>query len=110
MDNYLVDRETLGQFVDALIKMKYENSITPPADVEKIKEDSIRTLDERVTSAIFNDLNDSQLAELSQLLDNELVTESAFQDFFAKSNINLEQKITDVFTNYKTEFLGGENE
>lgn len=106
MDNYLVDRETLGQFVDALIKAKYESQ---PVDTTKLREDAIRVLDARISNAVFSDLDSLQLAELSHLLDDEEATETTFQNFFAKSNINLEQKITDVFATFRNEFLGGVN-
>ena len=104
MDNYLVDGETLGQFVDALIKIKYQNQ---PVSDTAVRENAIRTLDSRISDSIFNNLDSLQLAELSRLLDDEGSTESTFQDFFSKANIDLEQKVTDVFANFKTEFLVG---
>lgn len=107
MDNYLVDRETLGQFVDALIQKKFPNQ--PATDFVNLKEDAIGALDARITDAIFRDLNDSQLSELNQLLDNEAASESDFAGFFEKSGINLEQKITNVFENFKAAFLGESN-
>ena len=107
MDNYLVDRETLGQFVDSLIKTKFPNQ--PASDFVNLREDAIRTLDERIANSIFGGLSDPQLIELNQLLDDESTDESAFANFFTKSGINVEQSITGVFSDFKREFLGGEN-
>lgn len=107
MDNCLVDRETLGQFVDSLINTKFPNQ--PTSDFGKLREDAIRVLDERISNSIFGGLSEPQLIELNQLLDDENTDESAFADFFMKSGVNLEQSITGVFNDFKREFLGGEN-
>ncbi len=107
MDNYLVDRQILNQFVDILIKTKFNGR--DPEGSAKLKEDASRLLDQRITDAVFGKLGDSQLEELDKILNNSSSTDETFTNFFEKNNINLQHEITTVFENFKTEFLGGEN-
>ena len=106
MEDYLVDRETLSKFVDELIKKKALN-VESVDELDKIREDNIRTLDDEISIAIFNSLTDEQNEELSQLLDQDETAD--YQAFFAKNNIDIEKIITDTMTNFATEFLGGQD-
>ena len=100
MDNYLVDRQILNQFVDILIKAKFNGR--EPENSAKLKDDACRLLDQRVTDAIFGKLGDAQWKELNKILDNSSSTGETFTNF-------LQNEITTVFENFRTEFLGGEN-
>ncbi|MDO4508077.1 MAG: hypothetical protein Q4B65_01690 [Candidatus Saccharibacteria bacterium] len=107
MNDYLVDRETLGQFVDALIAQKYQNQ--PDANLETIRENAIRKLDDKISLAIFGSLSKEKLAEVNILLDSEDDDPAIFQNFFEQAGINVQQVITNTLKTYKMEFLGGEN-
>ena len=55
MDNYLINRETLGQFADELIKRK-PLPVNSPEDLAELREDIIKTLNERISLAVFGGL------------------------------------------------------
>ena len=104
MENYLVNRETLGQFVDDLITQKYQNQ--PPKDVDSLRNKLITSLDDRITNSLFEDLSGPQLEEVNRLLDNERTSPATFLDFFEKAGVNLQQKITAATIDFKNEFIG----
>lgn len=108
MDNYLIDRETLGKFVDELIKKK-ALPVNNPEELNVLREKSINDLDERIGVAIFSKLSKAQYDELNQLLDNEQSTEETFEAFFNRANINIENTITETVQAFGAEFLGGQN-
>lgn len=108
MDNYLIDRETLGKFVDELIKKK-ALPVNTPEELNALREQSISALDDKIGTAIFSKLTRPQYDELNQLLDDNQSTEETFAAFFNRANINVEQTITDTIQSFGTEFLGGQN-
>lgn len=108
MDNLLIDRETLGRFVDELIKKK-PLVVNNPEELNNFREKSIKELDDRIALAIFGNLNDQQNAELNQLLDRPDTSETEFQQFFEKNNLNVEEAVTNTVRMFGREFLGGEN-
>ena len=108
MDNLLIDRETLGRFVDELIKKK-PLAVNNPEELNSLREKSINELDDRIALAIFGNLNDQQNAELNQLLDRPDTSETEFQQFFEKNNLNVEEAVTNTVRMFGREFLGGEN-
>lgn len=108
MDNYLIDRETLGQFVDELMKQK-PLPVNTPEELNSFREQNIKTLDDKIGLAIFGKLNKSQLEEFNQILDSGDESPEVFQNFFQSANINLEDTISDAMKNFSTEFLGGKN-
>ena len=88
MDNYLIDRGVLEEFVDELIKQKP----LPAANAEELnalREESIRSLDDKIGDAIFDSLNSEQLAEFNQILDSDEDSSEIYQDFFEKAGIDL---------------------
>lgn len=108
MDNYLIDRETLGRFADELIKKK-----GVPADnaeaVDRTREEVIAALDDHIGMAVFGGFTPEQNTEFNQLLDQDDAPLEAYQEFFDKHHINVEQIITDAVKAFSTEFLGGQN-
>lgn len=108
MDDYLIDRETLSQFVDELIKQK-SPSVSNPEELSSLKEQSIKELDDQVGLAIFGSLTEEQAAELDQLLDNDDGDPKPYQDFFVKIGLDVEKIITDTMKAYAENFLGGQN-
>ncbi len=109
MVNTLIDRETLGQFVDELIK-KQPLSVNNTEDLNNLREKSITALDDKISIAIFSQLHKEQNTEFNQMLDQtEEPSEEEYKEFFKKSGIDLEQTIADAMQDYATEFLGGQN-
>ena len=108
MDNLLIDRETLGRFVDELIKKK-PLAVNNPEELNALREESIKALDDRIAMAIFGGLNEQQNAELNQLLDRPDTSETEFQQFFEKNGLNVEEAVTNTVRVFGREFLGGEN-
>ena len=106
MDDYLVDRETLSKFVDELIKKK-ALAVDDVEGLNKIREDSIKALDDEISAALFGSLTEEQTAELSQLLDHDETAD--YTEFFSKNNINAEKIISDAMQSFATKFLGGQN-
>lgn len=108
MDNLLIDRETLGRFVDELIKKK-PLSVGTTEELNALREESIKALDDKITMAIFGGLNEQQNAELNQLLDRSDASETEFQQFFERNGLNVEEAVTNTVRVFGREFLGGEN-
>lgn len=108
MDNLLIDRETLGRFVDELIKKK-PLAVNSPEELNAFREKSIEALDDRIALAIFGGLSDQQNEELNQLLDRPGTTETEFQQFFERNGLNVEEAVTNTVRVFGREFLGGEN-
>ena len=108
MDNLLIDRETLGRFVDELIKKK-PLAVNNPEELNALREKSIKELDDKIALAIFGSLNEQQNEELNQLLDRPNTSETEFQQFFEKNGLNVEEAVTNTVRVFGREFLGGEN-
>ena len=108
MDNLLIDRETLGRFVDELIKKK-PLAVNNPEELNALREKSIKELDDKIALAIFGNLNEQQNEELNQLLDRPNTSETEFQQFFEKNGLNVEEAVTNTVRVFGREFLGGEN-
>jgi hypothetical protein len=107
MDNYLLDYETLGGFVDSLMKAKPVPAQTPE-ELNTLRENNIKRLDDKITQAVFGSLNDSQLKELNVLLDQDDGTPEVYEKFFQDAGINIQRTIAGVMQSYKEEFLGGQ--
>lgn len=110
MDNYLIDKEMLSQFVDELIKKK-PLPLDSVEEFNQFREQQIKALDDSVSFAIFNKLTDEQLQEVNQLLDNQETAPEVFQEFFSKCGVNLEETITEALQAFQNKFLEeGKNE
>ena len=105
MENYLIERETLAEFVDSLIAKKTQ----PIENRDTLREESIKKLDDRISQAVFGSLTKIQLDEINIILDQEETDDQAFQDFFNRAGVNLEEIITKTMQDFGKEFLGGEN-
>lgn len=107
MDNYLLDYETLGGFVDELMKAKP----MPAQNAEELnvlREQNIKKLDDKVTTAVFGSLNDEQLRQMNELLDRDDSTPDTYASFFTNAGIDMENIIVNAIQEFRTEFLGGE--
>ena len=110
MEDYLLDRQTLGEFVDELMK-KRPLPLDSAEELSDYREKQIKSLDDQISQAIFGGLDESQTAELSQLLDNETENPEVFRDFFERNHIDLEQTIANVASAFSANYLaGGQNE
>lgn len=107
MDNYLLDYEMLGGFVDELMKAK-PMPAQSAEELNVLREQNIKKLDDKVADALFGSLNDDQLRQMNELLDKDDGTPEIYANFFANAGINLEDKIANAMQDFKTEFLGGE--
>ena len=108
MEQYLIDHGTLAKLVDMLLVQKYPDE--PPANINELREDGIRKLDDQIGAKVFGGLDEKQLKELNNLLDDQEKDPTVFQDFFNKNNINLGQIITETMQDFSKEFLGGKND
>ena len=109
MDDYLLDRRTLGRFVDELIKQK-PIAVNSAEELNVFREKCMKELDDQISDAIFDNLTDEQNKELNDILDREDDTTEEYQDFFKRAGINLEKTIATAMQNYGAAFLGGQNE
>ena len=107
MNDYLIDYEVLAKFIDKLIAEKYPNQ--PTAELQTLREDSIRKLDDKIGKEILGALTDEQGVELDRILDDPSATPEAYREFFNKSGINVEQRMASIMQNFAQEFLGGKN-
>lgn len=109
MDNTLVDRETLGQFIDTLIKKK-PLPTNDPEEAKNLREESIKSLDDKIGIAIFSQLDKERNEEFNRMLDQETEpSEEEYKAFFAKAGIDLEKTIANTMREYAAAYLGGEN-
>ena len=109
MDNYLIDRETLGQFVDELMKKKPLPANTAE-ELSTLREQTIKSLDDKIGMAIFSSLTTPQLEEFNQILDRDEESPEVFQNFFQTAGVDLQKTIGDAMTDFGKQFLGGQNE
>ena len=109
MDNYLIDRVTLGKFVDELIKNK-TLSAGSVENLDALREQTIKDLDDQIAKAVFGRFTKEQNAEFNQLLDNDATTEEDYEKFFNDIGFDLDVIIPDAMKQFATNFLeGGEN-
>lgn len=110
MQDYLLDRETLGQFVDNLIK-KRPLPVDKAEEINSFREEQIKALDDHIANALFGQMNEEQTTALSQLLDQEKENPDVFKKFFTEQNINVEQIVADAASSFSANYLaGGQNE
>ena len=108
MEKYLIDRETLEKFVDELMK-KRTLPVNTVEEMNSLKEEMIKNLDDRIGEAIFGRLSEEQLDEVNQLMDQEDATEETFREFFDKTGLNIEEIMSDTAEKFSQEFIGGTN-
>ena len=109
MDDYLTDRETLGKFIDELIKNK-PVPVNTPEELNTWREQQIKILDDRISEAIFGRLSEEQLIELNQILDRNEESPEVFQRFFDNAGLDLPKIMENTMRSFRTEYIGGGNE
>ena len=105
MDNYFIGREMLTGIIDNLIAKKTQ----PIENLDTLREESIKKLDDQIGRAIFSSLTKKQLDEFNVMLDQDGTDDQAFRDFFKRAGIDLEKTIMRAVQDFSEEFLGGEN-
>ncbi|MBR3122212.1 hypothetical protein IKF28_02080 [Candidatus Saccharibacteria bacterium] len=109
MDDYLIDRQTLGQFVDGLIKKK-ALPVNSPEELNNIREEAIKSLDDRIGLAIFGSFTPEQNEEFNRMLDRDDADENDYSNFFERIGLNINQKIGETLKAFGEEFLAeGQN-
>ena len=106
MDNYLIDKQVLEQFIDGLIKKRGLEL----NDMNVSKEDLVGSLDKEIGIGIFGKLNNSQIIEFNSLLDVPSTSPDTIRHFFEDSGIDLQKIISDTLVHFETQFLGGQDE
>lgn len=108
MDDYLIDRETLGRFVDELIKRKPMSSANAE-EADKNREELMAALDRHIGVAIFSQFTPEQNIEFKQKMSSDETTADTYAEFFKKTGIDIEKTIADAMKAFGTEYLGGQN-
>ena len=108
MNDYLIDRETLGRFVDELIKRKPMPSATAE-EADKKREELMAALDRHVGVAIFSQFTPEQNAEFKQKMSADDTTVDTYAEFFEKAGIDVEKTMTEAMKAFGIEYLGGQN-
>ena len=109
MDNYLIDRETLEQFVDELMRQK-PLPANSAEELTSLREKTIKDLDDEVGTAIFDSLTTEQLESFNQLADSGEESPEVFRQFFRDAGLDLQKIIEEAITKFGEKFLGGQNE
>ena len=106
MENYLFDRETLGQFIDELMN-KRTIPVESADELGNFRESQIKALDDRITNRLFGRLTESQITQLNQLLSNDEQDPDVFQKFFEDCNIDVNNVVSESVQSFSSEFLTG---
>ena len=109
MEDYLLDRDTLGKVIDELMK-KRTLPVDSAEELNNYREEQMHALDDYVSRSLIGSLNQGQANKLSELLDREDDNPDVFRDFFETQGVDVEQIITNAFESFSKEFLaGGQN-
>ncbi len=109
MQDYLLDRETLGQFIDELMK-KRPLPVESAEEINSFREKQMKALDDQITNALFDKMDERQISDLNQLLDQEKENPDVFSKFFINQGIDIEQIFTDALKSFSASYLaGGQN-
>lgn len=103
------DDEMLDMFVDQLIKDK-NLSISDPDVLAELKKDLRERLINIINQNIIDNLPDSKLNELDQLLDSENVTADAINQIVEDSAINIADIVEKTMLAFRDVYLNGLDE
>jgi len=108
MDEYLIDREILEQFVDELMKQKPLPANTAE-ELNALREKNIKALDDQIAKAVFGSLTAPQLEAINKILDSGEENPEVFQEFFQNAGVDLQKITSETMTKFSEQFLGGQN-
>lgn len=106
MENYLVDRETLAQFIDQLTSQK-PLPATTPEERNQQREQLISSLDQTIRLSLLNQLSADQLDELNSLLDRDDEITDEYDRFFDHAGLDLHKITTNAAVHFGQVYLGG---
>lgn len=106
-DNYLNDRETLAQFVDALLQQK-PGELRTPAEQKQYRSWLMHQLDDQLTQNIFASLPDDLLRKADKMLDDPATTADDYDQLFEKAGIDIEKSFTETATQFAQDYLSGQ--
>lgn len=102
-NQYLTDREALGQYVDDLIRIK--NSPHVKGDnITVVKQALLEEVSDAINSKLISMLSDDEVKQLNEMLDKEASDEQVSLFFTGKIK-NLQQVVTDVLVEFKKGYL-----
>ncbi|MDO5452023.1 MAG: hypothetical protein Q4F56_02955 [Candidatus Saccharibacteria bacterium] len=107
-DDYFIEYNTLANVIDSLVKQKYHDMPTPE-NIEAIREESIKSLDNQISKAFFDNLTDAQAAELRQMLSRNASQEEC-QKYLQGLDINMSEIIAKTIQDFGINFIGADHE
>lgn len=108
MEDDRTTREALEQFVDELMKRK-PTTATSPEEIRTQREQMIGELEDQISRAVINSMDDAQFAEYEKMLDDEATTAEQCADFLRGSGIDMQSVVREAAAGFGRDFLGGEN-
>ena len=109
MEEYLLDRDTLGKVIDELMKQR-ALPIDSTEELNKYREEQMHALDDYVAESLIGGLSETQSASLDELLDRETENPDAFRDFFKEEGLDVDQIVSSAFESFSNNYLkGGQN-
>lgn len=108
MDDYLIDKQELGKFVDSLIEQK-PSLASGAEEINEIREKAIKDLDDRIGMAIFGKFTKEQNEEFNQILDDVNSGPEAIAEFFNRIGLDVKSITSETAEQFGKEFLGGNN-
>lgn len=96
--------QNLDEFVDKLIADKGISLL--PEEKTKLKD----RINDRVNNAVLSHLSEEQLRELSELVKDPSFDSAKMDEYFAKTDINIDEILEKETNDFRNEYLGGQNE
>lgn len=103
MPSTIVNRQILEQHIDSLLSQKGLH--LTPEDQEKLRDEMVQSLDDKIGIAIFSALDPPYLTEAHQLLASENASSDALKNLFTRAGINVDMIMSDAIDDYSAAFL-----
>ena len=96
--------QNLDEFVE---KLTADKGISlSPEEKSKLKD----RINDRVNNAVLSHLSEEQLQELSELVKEPSFDSAKMDEYFAKTDINIDEILEKETNDFRNEYLGGQNE
>lgn len=96
--------QNLDEFVE---KLTADKGISlSPEEKSKLKD----RINDRVNNAVLSHLSEEQLQELSELVKDPSFDSAKMDEYFAKTDINIDEILKKETNDFRNEYLGGQNE
>ena len=106
-DNFINDRETLAQFVDALLQQSPRKLLTPSEQIAH-RQQLMHQLDEHLVQSLFARLPDAELAEAERLVADPSTPPSAYDALFQRAGIDLEKTYSAAAKKFAADYLASQ--